>query len=97
MFKINEVKLWFARNQKDEIITINEANKNNEYHCALCGSQVIPKALESIQVQPHFAHIDASKCTSEHMIHWWFKNKLLEIGEEFLVKRMKHIHIKLKI
>lgn len=83
---MKEVKLWFARNQEDEIITINEADKNNIYYCALCGSQLIPKALESIQVQPHFAHIDASKCTSEHMIHWWFKNKLLEVGEEFSVK-----------
>ena len=51
----------------------------------MCGSDLIPKALESVQITPHFAHIDASKCNSETMIHWWFKNKFLVKGDRFTV------------
>jgi len=83
---LKEVKLWFARNQENEVVTIGESNRNEEYTCVLCGSKVIPKALESIQVQQHFAHLDVSKCTPEHAIHWWFKNKLIDVGDEILVK-----------
>lgn len=83
---MKEVKLWFARNENGEVVTIGESNKNEEYTCVLCGSKVIPKALESIQVQQHFAHLDVSKCTPEHAIHWWFKNKLIDVGDEITIK-----------
>ena len=86
MSKLKEVKMWFARNQDDKVVNIHEVDSNDTYTCVLCGSKVIPKAIDSMQIQPHFAHMDISKCSSEHMIHWWFKHKLLEVGDEFSVK-----------
>ena len=79
--EIDNVKLWFARDQNNEIITIsdiNENNKHNKYICPMCSSNLIPKAIKSKQITSHFAHIDASKCNSETMIHFWFKNKFLQ-------------------
>ncbi len=57
----------------------------------MCGSNLVPKALDSVQITPHFAHIDASKCNSETMIHWWFKNKFLIKGDRFAVVSDKTI------
>lgn len=82
------VKLWFAKDENDEIITIdniNKLNKQNVYHCPVCGSDLKPKAIESKRITPHFAHVDASKCNSESQIHFWFKNKFLEKGDKFTV------------
>lgn len=105
------IQLWYAYNSNNEIVEINkinESNKNEEYTCPLCGSLVIPKAIkEESKVSPHFAHIDKSKCKSEHMIHWWVKNKLIEKGDKFKIKTNEEIeyvckgimienHIKLK-
>ena len=85
----DNVKLWFAKNQDNNIITIddiNDENKNNTYLCPMCGSKLIPKAIKSKQITSHFAHVDASKCNSETMIHWWFKNKFLVQGDKFVIK-----------
>ncbi|WP_206207756.1 zinc-ribbon domain containing protein [Virgibacillus profundi] len=82
------VKLWFARDEAKNIITINEVdkkNKHNTYNCPICGSDLKPKAIESKRITPHFAHVDASKCSSETMIHWWFKHRFLESGDTFTV------------
>jgi len=84
----SNINLWFAKNTNNDIVTINEIEvKNNKekYYCPLCGSEVIPKATNSKLITAHFAHIDASKCTSESMIHWWFKHKFLELGDKFRV------------
>lgn len=83
----DNVKLWFAHNNGN-IVTIdeiNEENKNENYSCPVCGSELKPKAIKSKQVSSHFAHIDSSKCNSETMIHWWFKHKFLEVGDAFTV------------
>jgi len=84
----NNINLWFAKNANNDIVTINEIEvKNNKekYYCPLCGSEVIPKATKSKLITAHFAHVDASKCSSESMIHWWFKHKFLESGDKFKV------------
>jgi len=84
----SNINLWFAKNTNNDIVTINEIEvKNNKekYYCPLCGSEVIPKATNSKLITAHFAHIDASKCTSESMIHWWFKHKFLESGDKFRI------------
>jgi competence CoiA-like predicted nuclease len=86
--EIDNVKLWFARDQNNEIITIsdiNENNKHNKYICPMCSSNLIPKAIKSKQITSHFVHIDASKCNSETMIHFWFKNKFLQCGDKFSI------------
>lgn len=80
------VNLWFARNKDEQIVSILEAHEHKEYTCPVCGSNVIPKALSSKKVTPHYAHIDKSKCDSESMLHWWFKNKFIEKGDTFSIK-----------
>lgn len=85
---MDNVKLWFAKDEKENILTINditEINKNNTYSCPMCASKLIPKAIKSKQVTSHFAHVDVSKC-GESMVHWWFKHKFLEKGDSFVVK-----------
>lgn len=84
----DNVKLWFAKDSDEKIITINEINeenKHNTYACPMCGSNLTPKAIKSKQVTSHFAHVDKSKCNSETMMHWWFKHKFLEKGDSFTV------------
>lgn len=89
MLSYENVKLWFARNEDDELVTVNDItkkeSKKHRYYCPVCGSDLKPKAIESARVAPHFAHVDASKCSSETMIHWWFKHRFLEVGDEFTV------------
>ena len=87
------VNLWFARNEDNVIIGVLNSNSNNTYTCPICASKVIPKALESKQVTPHFAHIDKEKCSSESMLHFWFKHKFIEHGDTFtIVTDEKHIY-----
>jgi hypothetical protein len=90
----DNVTLWFAKNKEDKIITIDEISKDNkseEFFCPMCASKLISKATNSKQITPHFAHIDVSKCNSETMIHWWFKNKFLEKGDLFTVNSDREI------
>lgn len=80
--------MWFARDNDDNIVTVNDLGENNKsdtYYCPICGSGLKLKAIDSNLVTPHFAHVDASKCNSETMIHWWFKHKFLEVGDKFTI------------
>lgn len=82
----NDVQLWFAKDKNNKITTINEVDKENKhdtYVCPLCGSAVIPR--QGKEMAWHFAHRDKSKCSSESMYHWWFKNKFLEKGDKFII------------
>lgn len=84
------INLWFAKDKDGNIVTIdkiNEINKHKAYTCPICGSEVIARTGD-IKVH-HFAHRDKSKCSSETMIHWWVKNKLLEVGDSFSIKVTK--------
>ncbi|RYI30592.1 hypothetical protein EVU96_09255 [Bacillus infantis] len=85
------VKLWFAKDESDKIVTIDEIHKGKKttYQCPVCGSGLKPKAIDSKRITPHFAHIDASKCNSESQIHFWFKHKFLEKGDKFAVTTKK--------
>ena len=77
------VKLWYAKDKEDNIVTIDKVEKSNDYFCPICGGELIPKLGE--KVSNHFAHVDKSKC-AESYIHFWLKNKLLSIGDKFKVK-----------
>ncbi|WP_299831277.1 zinc-ribbon domain containing protein [uncultured Metabacillus sp.] len=82
------VKLWFAKSNNNEIVTIadvDETNKKNTYFCPVCGSDLKPKAIKSKQITSHFAHVDSSKCNSESQVHFWFKHKFIEKGDNFTV------------
>ena len=85
---MDNVKLWFAKDGNENIVTINditETNKNDTYSCPMCASKLIPKAIKSKQVTSHFAHVDAGKCNQESMVHFWFKHKFIEIGDSFAI------------
>lgn len=81
-----DVSLWFARNENDEIVTIDNINKNDnkKYYCPLCGSELIPK--QGNIMSWHFAHVDKTKCTIESAYHFWVKNELFKVGESFRVQ-----------
>lgn len=78
---ITDVSLWFASNNVGSYTTIFEIdneNKDEEFLCPVCCSKVIPKGIkEDSLVSAHFAHMDASKCTAESIIHWCYKNNFL--------------------
>lgn len=80
-----DVSLWFARNENDEIVTIDNINKNDnkQYYCPLCGSELIPK--QGNIMSWHFAHVDKTKCSIESAYHFWVKNELFKTGESFKV------------
>lgn len=84
----DNIQLPFAKNNDDELITIDDidnSNKNEIFSCPICDSQVKPRAIKSIDVTPHFYHIDASKCNQESVVHFWFKHKFLEKGDFFII------------
>ena len=88
----DNITLWFAYNEDKSIVTIdevNDKNNHNKYLCPMCGSDLIPKAVKSKVITSHFAHVDASKCNNETMIHWWFKHKFLESGDSFIISSDK--------
>lgn len=80
MNNLNGVALWFAKDEKGNIVTIDKLNKEykGKYMCPLCGSEVISKALESTKVSSHFAHIERESCSGESVVHWWVKNELIK-------------------
>lgn len=83
----SNINLWFAKDENGEIVTVNDVNKEYEgkYYCPLCGSEVIPKALDSNMVSPHFAHINREACSGESIVHYWVKNQLIKVDDVFEV------------
>ncbi|MCP1159423.1 hypothetical protein [Bacillus infantis] len=81
------VKLWFAKDESDKIVTIDEIQKDNKmnFNCPVCGSNVIPSAIGSKDVTKHFKHKNADSCNSESQIHFWFKNKFIVKGDKFTI------------
>lgn len=92
----SDVQLFWANNENGDIAIIFdmvEEDRNKKYTCPVCGSDVKPVALEGktkdgkvAQVSAHFSHYDASKCSNESAIHYWFKNKILLNGDSFIIK-----------
>lgn len=92
------INLWFAKDESGEIVTIDKIKNEykNKYYCPLCGSEVIPKAVDSDKVSPHFAHIDRSKCSGESIVHYWVKNELIKRDDiiEVITNETKQVMIK---
>lgn len=81
------INLWFAKDDNDITVLAKDITKDikhNNYKCPICGSSVIPRTGEIMSW--HFAHRDASKCSTESFIHFWVKHELLKIGDTFKVK-----------
>ena len=83
----SNINLWFAKDENGNIITVNDVDKEykGKYYCPLCGSEVIPKALDSNMVSPHFAHINREACSGESIFHYWVKNQLIKVDDIFEV------------
>lgn len=82
-----DTNLWYAKNKDNNIVTVdkvNEDNRNEDYFCPICMNKIIPRLGE--KVTHHFAHIDASKCTNESFVHFWVKNKMLSVGDDFTIR-----------
>ena len=92
----SDVQLFWANDAIGDIAIIFdmvEEDRNNKYTCPVCGSEVKPVAIggktkdgKVAQVSSHFSHFDASKCSNESAIHYWFKNQILINGDSFIIK-----------
>jgi len=82
---MGDVKLWFAKDEHNNIIAITDVDKTDlkKYYCPLCGSDLIPR--QGKKMSWHFAHVDKSKCTTEAAVHWWVKNQMIKIGDVFKI------------
>lgn len=82
----DNIQIWFAKNSNDKIVTIDEVDKTREdtYYCPICGSKLI--ARQGDIMSWHFAHIDKSKCNNESIYHFWYKNKLLQQEDIFIIR-----------
>ena len=87
--KKENVRLFFAKDEYENIILINEINESNkdkEFTCPICGGIVKPRAITSDKVSSHFYHVNASDCSTESMLHWWYKNKYIISGDNVKIK-----------
>ena len=92
----SDVQLFWANDENGNIAIIFdmvEEDRNKKYTCPVCGFEVRPVAIDNktktgkvAQVSSHFSHFDASKCSNESAIHYWFKNKILVNGDSFIIK-----------
>ena len=99
----NDVQLWFAYDENKSFILINELNGTKEdrkryFTCPICGEKVIP--CMGKKKSWYFKHLKDG-CSTESIIHWWVKNKLIERNEEFHIiingKEEKYICKDIKI
>ena len=92
-----DTNLWYGKDINNNIITIDkvdEDNRNDDYFCPICMNKIIPRLGN--RVTHHFAHIDASKCTNESFIHFWVKNKMLIVGDNFTIRLTENNKINFK-
>ena len=67
----------FEKKTKKEVF-IEEADSSFSFVCLDCGGDMIPKALDSEKVTPHFAHKKTSTFCEESIYHHFFKNRFAE-------------------
>lgn len=80
----DSVKQFFAKDGYHNTILIgeiDECNVSKKYHCPMCNGTLIPCALNSDLVSSYFKHKSLNDCSSESMIHYWFKNEYIKNGD----------------
>ena len=65
---MKEIQYPFAYSWAYDLIAVGEAIYGTEYRCVGCDGTMIPKALGSRKVLPHFAH-RAEPCTGDVALH----------------------------
>ena len=85
----DNIMLPFALDSWENIRLINEITEQNRYDgyvCPICKNKVIPCAIkESNKVSRYYKHENAKQCSSESMIHYWYKEKYLMKGDKFYI------------
>lgn len=86
------IKYQFAYDENQKIVSINDFTKDSckshTFKCIGCGRTLLPRALESICVRPHFYHKDIV-CSSETYLHKLGKMTIkqkFDTSEEFRIK-----------
>lgn len=90
----DSVALFYAKDEFENYILINEineANKDKEYVCPICGGVVRPRCLESTSTSMHFYHLNANTCNNETAMHFWYKNKFIDNGDIFYIDNEEYI------
>lgn len=92
----DNITLGFAKDKDNNIVYIDkltEEDRSRNFYCPVCSTEVKPVAINGItkngdisQVTPHFSHYDSSKCNSESLKHWWYKNEFIKSGDVFKIK-----------
>ncbi len=85
-----EIKLWYALNSNEKVVRIEDAKKGEEYFCPCCGAEVLPRALNSEKIRPHFYHKKGESCT-EAEVHKWIKKDLFKVGQNIKVNTCEGI------
>ena len=87
---VNEnVSLFYANDEYNNIILINEINeknKENNFTCPICGGIVKPRAIDSNKISSHYYHLNAKDCSSESVMHYWYKNEFIKSGDKITLK-----------
>ena len=76
--------MYIALNSNDERVSIENANKEIEYFCPICGEKLQIRAIDSKSVRTHFAHKRGSICFDDfsHDMSDWHYNWQLKFPEE---------------
>ena len=92
----NDVQLFWAKDENNDIAIIydlQEQDRHKKYTCPICDSEVKPVAIGGVtkdgkvaQVSGHFSHYDASKCSNETVIHYFFKEIMIVNRDSFIIK-----------
>lgn len=77
--------MFIAINSNNERTGIENADKNCEYFCPVCGEKLSIKAQDSLSVRPHFAHKRGTECLDDwkHDMSEWHYNWQCQFPEEY--------------
>ena len=81
MKKNNNVQMWVALDNTGQQIFIEDAKVGQDYICPECGGIVRARAKDSDYITEHFYHLNKSNCSGESLLHIYWKNNLVKIGE----------------
>lgn len=68
-----DIKYKYAYTEEKVLICIDdilpEERKSHKYYCISCGQELLPRALQSKKVTPHFYHKEEVECSGETYLH----------------------------
>lgn len=85
MNKYNNVQMWVALDNTGQQVFIENAELGQDYICPECGGIVRARAKDSDYMTEHFYHLNKSNCNGESLLHIYWKNNLVKIGETIIL------------